>query len=310
MSQEPELPAYDELPVVEGAPPGSSWGVWGDEDYLGTLNLQTPERALAAARSVRTGEWFSLNIDLGEPDPPLFARPAFVHRVTGPPGSGHDDILDDWNTQSSGQWDGFRHFPHRDFGFYGGLDDEAHGMHHWASRGIVARAVLVDVDRWRAEQGRPLRQGTPDPISGDDLLSCIEDQGTPVETGDVMLVRTGWLSWYRGLDRQAREDYAAGSMVDSPGLAGTDLPRLLWDMHVSALAADNPAVEMFPPRSGMGLLHAQALPLLGLPLGEMWDLDALAAHCHGHGTHDCLLTSAPINVRRGVGSPPNAIAIR
>ena len=46
----------------------------------------------------------------------------------------------------------------------------------------------------------------------------------PVETGDVLLVRTGWLSWYRGLDRQAREDYAAGSMVDSPGLAGTDLP--------------------------------------------------------------------------------------
>ena len=42
----------------------------------------------------------------------------------------------------------------------------------------------------RAE-GRPLEQGTADAITADDLLSCLADQGTAIETGDVMLVRTG-----------------------------------------------------------------------------------------------------------------------
>src|SRR5438552_3236391 len=46
----PGLPSYADLPVKAGAPPGSSWGLWGDDDVLGTLNLLTPERTAAAAR--------------------------------------------------------------------------------------------------------------------------------------------------------------------------------------------------------------------------------------------------------------------
>ena len=99
----------------------------------------------------------------------------------------HDDLYHDWNTQSSSQWDGFRHLGHRDHGHYGGVADEEHGVHHWAARGIVGRAVLADVDRWRAAQGRPLRRASADAITADDLLSCLADQGTAVETGDVLL---------------------------------------------------------------------------------------------------------------------------
>src|SRR5262245_11740830 len=70
-----ELPRYDELPVRDGAPPGSAWGVWGDPDHLGCLNLLTPERAAsAAARCVRSGRSFGLNLAFELPDPPLFGR--------------------------------------------------------------------------------------------------------------------------------------------------------------------------------------------------------------------------------------------
>jgi hypothetical protein len=48
--------------------------------------------------------------------------------------------------------------------------------------------------------------------------------------------------------------------------------------------------------------------LLGMPIGELWNLDALAA-----GTADrrwsFLLTMAPLSLG-GVGSPANAIALR
>ena len=47
------LPSYDELPYKPGNPPRSAWGLWGDYDQIGTINLLTPERVTAAAKLVR-----------------------------------------------------------------------------------------------------------------------------------------------------------------------------------------------------------------------------------------------------------------
>jgi Putative cyclase len=304
------LPSYDQLPVRDGAPPGSSWGVWGDHDVFGTLNLLDAERVLAAARSIRTGKVFALNPSLALPDPPLFGRARVRHEVTGELGGGHDDLYHDWNTQSSAQWDGFRHFAHRDHGHYGGVPDQEHGIHFWAERGIVGRAVLADVARWRDQDGRPIRQGEGDPITADDLRGCLDAQGTTVETGDILLLRTGWMGWYRTLDPNARADYASERMAPSPGLSGLDVPAMLWDLHIAAIAADNPAVEVIPMGTGGAMLHVDFLPLLGIPLGELWELDALADDCAATGTYDSFFTSAPLNMPNGVASPPNAIAVR
>jgi hypothetical protein len=307
-----QLPSYDELPVREGAPAGSSWGLWGEADHLGCLNLLTPERAAsAAARCVRSGRSFGLNLDFGQPDPPLFGRGKMHHEVTGPLGGGHDDILHNWNTQSSSQWDGFRHVAHPEHGHYGGVPDEDHGMHHWAVRGLVGRGILADVDRWRTAQGRPLRQGEVDMIPVDDVAACLADQGTEVETGDILLVRTGWTAWYLDLDREARLRLGQRGMQFNPGLEpGRDTIAQLWNWHLAAVASDNPAVESWPPdRDPAVFLHFNLLPLLGMPLGELFDLDPLAAECASTSTWEFLFVSAPINVRNGVATPPNAVAI-
>src|SRR5579859_308742 len=96
------LPDYADLPVVAGAPPRSAWGVWGDRDVFGCLNLLSEAAVRRAAARVRRGAVFSLNLEMELPDPPLFGRAAFVHEVTGR--LGHDDLLSNWNTQSSSQW--------------------------------------------------------------------------------------------------------------------------------------------------------------------------------------------------------------
>jgi hypothetical protein len=57
-------------------------------------------------------------------------------------------------------------------------------------------------------------------------------------------------------------------------------------------------------------MHWRLIPLLGLPIGELWDLDALAAACAADGVYEFFFTSAPLNVLGGVGSPPNALAIK
>jgi len=316
------LPKYDELPG------GRSWDVWPEGRVFGCLNMLTPERVLAGVREVQKGSVFALNWSMEQPDPPLFGRAAFEHEVSWLPNySGHDDHLSGWNTQSSSQWDGFRHIRHAVHGFYGGVADEDHGIHHWAGRGIAGRAVLCDVGRWRESVGRPLAYGESDPIEVADVEGALDAQGSEFEEGDVLLLRTGWMSWYRGLG--AEERAALAQDLKTPGLRpGTETARFLWDLHCSAVAGDNPALEVWPPAvlappelipriatefeavAPELFVHFALLPLLGLPIGEMWDLDALAADCAADGRYSCLLTSAPLNLKSGVASPPNALALK
>lgn len=57
------------------------------------------------------------------------------------------------------------------------------------------------------------------------------------------------------------------------------------------------------------VLHQWFLSLFGLNIGELWDLKALGDHCKKTGRYEFLLTSVPLNVPGGIGSPPNALAI-
>ena len=304
-------PTYDELLARTDAPPGSSWGVWPGHEVLGCLNRITPERRVRAAGLVRTGEVFPLDLDPEVPDPPLFRRSRLQREVTDN-GVGHDEILGNYNTQSSTQWDGFRHIRSEVVGFHGGVPDEEHGIHFWADHGIVSRGVLADITRVRA-----IDPGRSDAISPDDIATALADEGVEVEHGDILLIRTGWTTWYRSLDDAGREEVA--TKLDCCGLrAGPSTLRYLWDLGIAAVAGDQPAIEVFPPGveaeepddPEQRFMHMQLLPRLGLPLGELFDLDALADACAGDGQYDFMFTSAPLRLRHGVASPPNALAIR
>ena len=107
---------------------------------------------------------------------------------------------------------------------------------------------------------------------------------------------------------------------------GVASARALWNLHIAAIAADNPALEVMPfgfgnrdeaqywkedpGRAAETMLHFSLLGLLGIPIGEFFDLDALAEDCAADGRYTCLLTSAPLNLAAGVASPPNALAIK
>ncbi|HEY5639380.1 MAG TPA: cyclase family protein [Dehalococcoidia bacterium] len=317
----PELPAYDELPVKDGAPPRSSWGLWGDDDELGCLNLLTPERIAAAARLVRRGASFPLNLRIDRPDPPLYGRGAVRHTIVGEGGDGRDDYLDNFWPQASSQWDSLRHVRHPQYGWYNGVRDEEIvagdagmlGIDTMARRGIAGRGVLLDMERHFAAQGRRLDYLAPELITPDDLGACAEAQGVELQTGDVLLVRTGWLAWYSNeATAEVREEISDRAWLKAPGLGpAEEVAAWLWDRHVAAVAADNPALEAWPPRPETGgFMHWRLIPLLGMPIGELWDLDGLAADCADDGLYVFLFTSAPLNVPGGVGSPPNAMAIK
>ena len=57
-------------------------------------------------------------------------------------------------------------------------------------------------------------------------------------------------------------------------------------------------------------LHHRAIFLLGLPLGEQFDLEELAEDCRQDQVTEFMLVSVPLNLPGGMASPPNAVAIK
>ena len=314
------VPRFADLPVRSEAPPGSSWGVFGASDEIGTLNFIRPEHVVAAARVVGQGKVFSLNLGLELPDPPFFGRKPVRHTLFEKyGGTALDDFLDELYPQASSHWDGLRHFADPDHGFYNGAQlaeltaDGATrlGVQHWARRGIAARGILLDVARMLAGEGV-----SPDPfdffpISPELLARTARQQRVELRPGDVLLVRTGWLEAYEQLDRPSREKLAAAGRPGAPGLHGDDMPAFLWDNQIAAVATDNPALEATQPGDSSPLpLHAALIARLGMPLGELWRLGPLAADCDADGVYEGLLASAPLNVSGGAGSPANAVFLK
>ena len=314
------VPRFAELPIRPGAPPGSSWGVFGDDDEIGTLNFIRPDHVAAAAGLVRQGKLFSLNLGLELPDPPFFGRkPIRHHLFEKHGGTALDEYIDDVYTQASTQWDGLRHYSDPEYGFYNGArlaeltaaGSTRLGVQAWARRGIAARGLLLDVAATLAAESDP-----PDPFEffpiGPELLQRTAGrQGVELEPGDVLLVRTGWLEAYEQLDRESRERLAAAGRPGAPGLHGDDVPAFLWDNRIAAVSADNPALEATRSGDTSPLsLHVALIARLGMPLGELWRLGALAADCTTDGVYETLLVSAPLGVPGGAGSPANALALK
>ena len=326
----PTIPTYDELASAE--PPRTSWGVFGSDDELGTVNFLTPERVAAAARLIRTGRRFGLDHPLTAFEPyPTGTRRPIEHRVFSNNEWNRDDWVDSFYLQSSSQIDALRHIGHPEHGFYNGLtttqnnqDSVALGVHNYAAAGIAGRGVLLDVPRFFEKRGLAYDASTTVVIDAGMLDALAESQGVSWLPGDMLLLRTGWAEQYLGKTPQQRLETP---WRRSPGLAQREETlRWLWDHQISLVAADNLAVEADPviesdfrtpgekpPEKGVdhsGMLHRPLIAMLGMALGELWKLDDLAADCAADGVYEFFLTCKPLNLIGGVGSPPNAIAIK
>jgi kynurenine formamidase len=315
-----QRPRYQDLPVDPRQPPRAAWGVFGSEDQVGTINWLTPERVVAAARLVRKGVVFSLNWAIEFPDPPVLGRSGFHHHIIDL-NPGTDDYYDNYYPQGSTQWDALCHMPHPDYGYYNGVQrrditgrpGSRNGIEHWARRGIVGRFVLADVERYMAGQGQPIDASDRVPVTADMLEATITHQGVTLQGGDILLVRCGWISWYEERTAEERQALARARIaIRTPGLAAEDRTlEWLWDHEIAAVASDVPGLEALPyTPTPEGFLHYNIIPLLGMAVGEMFALDALADDCRQDGVYEGLFTAAPLNKTGGSGSPGNALAIK
>ncbi len=94
-------PPFESLPLREGDPPFSAWGLYGHDDQLGSLNLLTSENTLAAAKGeIRTGVRIALDPPLDVLHHPAVGRKGLTQKIIrlGDNLSIHDDVLE-FNTQ-------------------------------------------------------------------------------------------------------------------------------------------------------------------------------------------------------------------
>ena len=303
----------------------SNWGRWGEGDQRGALNHVGLEQVKAAAALVRLGKVISMTLplDLKGPQSGGFrANPLNMMTATGtdyiagkqdvlPGGFGPskgfgfaDDVLVTPN-QAGSQWDGLAHIFWKGK-MYNGFD-AGHVTAGGAGRcgievtqtSFVMRGVLLDVARYKGT-------GCLEPgyaITADDLDATARAQDVEIRTGDAIIVRTGQTETRRG----NWGDYNGGP---APGLSLHTAPWL-HAHDIAAIATDTWGCEVRPNEIDLFQpLHVVALVHMGIPFGEIWDLQAIGADCAADGVYEFLLSAPSLPITGAAGSPVNALAIK
>jgi kynurenine formamidase len=303
----------------------SNWGRWGADDVLGTMNFLDDAKRREGAALVRRGVSFSLSqsFDTDGPQKGWRRRTNPVHTMTDtgtdaergvqgfPHGIGGADDVIAMPLQCSTQWDGLGHIFDHGFAWNGrragdvvtSLGDSVTGIETVASL-IAGRGVLLDVGRAIGTDGE-LPDGFAITVEHLEATIAAQGESSRVGRGDLLVVRTGRLARAR---REGWGDYAGG---DSPGLSFTTADWL-HGTEIAGIATDTWGFEVRPNEFDVAFqpLHQVAIPNMGLFIGEMWDLDALAADCAADGVYDFWLTAAPLPVTGAVGAPVNPIAVK
>lgn len=309
--------------LLEGLP--TNWGRWGEDDEVGALNYLDAAQVLRGVAAIRTGRVFTLQVPMGHPKgDPVWPGRKQAQRVNVldkgdflsgkmaeiPGGTEYSDDMMILYLQGSTQYDALGHVWHDDK-LYNGYDARSTigamakaSVLPIAERGIVGRAVLIDIARHR---GKPwLERG--EGFGLDDILAAADAQGITIEQRDILILRTGWIgSFYEREETEFYTDYA------EPGLNfSRELVEWFHEMEIPNLVTDTIANELaIHPASGVSFaLHHALMRNLGVAFTEIAKLDPLAADCAADGQWSFLYSAAPLKVVGGTGSPVNPIAIK
>lgn len=283
---------------------------YGKDDQLGTLNRLTDDTVKSAAASeIQTGTRINLDWPLdAQADLPFFGRQSFEKNVyQKPPRIVNDDVWT-FNTQSSSQWDGLRHFGYqKEAKFYNGMTlDEIHGRNGvkktnrngigaWAEQGIVGRGILLDYHAWRVKNNVSHNAFETGSIDVETLKQVATDQGTEIKFGDILLLRSGYLDAYNKLSREEVEAMRQKQPLTFTGVEQSEeMMEFMWN-NFSACGADHPSWEAWPTQKDYSL-HEVMLAGWGMPIGELFDLEKLAQQCQALKRWSFFVVSKPVYV--------------
>lgn len=296
----------------------SNWGRWGPDDERGTLNLVTPESALRAAATIRTGAVVSLGRPLDVNDPPYYPQgldAAVRHEMVTAWGSNAGGDVqaasDQVHVQCHGldntHMDALCHIAHGGVGYNGrsfrSMVDMsgASACDMLVGGPVVTRGVLVDVPRLRGVDH--LDGG--DPVTADDLLAAAPD----VQPGDALVVRTGRARAIGTLSAAVAEGRTAERKYGPIAGLHHSAMRVVAELDCGLLGTDGSG-DNFPAVDDVRLpVHVLALVHLGLHLLHNLALEELADLLAARGSTEFMIVAAPLRLPRATGSPIAPVAV-
>jgi kynurenine formamidase len=177
----------------------------------------------------------------------------------------------------------------RDLGDFGPLRGDATEI-----PSLIARGVLIDVAGFRGVDALPAHEA----IGPDELRKVLVHHGLELRSGDVAIVRTGYLGGWPDAD-----------FITAHEQAGIDRDAALWlaDQGVVAVGGDTESLEVLPS-TVPGNPHPVHIVLLrerGIFIIEMIDCEQLARD----GVHEFCFVCLPLSIRGATGSMVRPVAI-
>ena len=154
---------------------------------------------------------------------------------------------------------------------------------------ILRRAVLLDIAKLEGVAALPEDfEVTPGHLEA-------ASRGLEIRQGDVVLLRTGWASYFGEAVRFLAQGHGPG-----PSLEGA---RWLSRRGVFAAGSDTLAFEKIPMPTMP--VHVHLLVESGIHILECLNLEELA----GDGVREFLFVAAPLKVRGATGAPMRPLAL-
>lgn len=162
---------------------------------------------------------------------------------------------------------------------------------------FITRGVLLDVPGYRGVTALPAHE----PVSADELQAVADHQGVEVRAGDVVLIRTGYMSQWPDPGAMARHV-----------TAGPDISAARWllERGVVATGSDTETFEVQPaPDPGHPAnpqpVHTLLLIENAIYLFESIYLEDIARE----RVHEFLFIALPVKVRGATGSMLDPVAV-
>jgi kynurenine formamidase len=284
----------------------SNWGRWGADDELGTLNLITPAKRKAAAALVRDGVSVSLAHDASTSSDN--GTPAFEQKMIGLPREMEFAFASDqyrvaYHGFMETHLDSLCHMSYKGR-MYNGFSSKEVTERGAAKlsvvnvkQGIFTRCVLMDIPKLLGV--RFLEGGQA--IYPAHLDAWEEAAGFKVESGDVVLIRTGRWARSKVEDKQRIAKSFAGLHASClPWLKARDVAVVGSDLALDVMPSGVEGID-FP-------VHAVTLVAMGTPILDNCDLEAVSEAAAARKRWTFLLTVGPWAVPGGTGSPVNPLA--
>jgi kynurenine formamidase len=291
---------------------------FGPKDEIGMLNLMTPDSRREAMQRADGGTVFDLSVEyfLGMPcwtrtgEAPYqiwMAACPHGHVLDDPMGVGREQnelvsrsgesIL--MYTHTGTHVDTLNHFGYHGQVWNGFSESEYLGSRHWLIAGaekhppVTARGIMLDVAAYKGVAMLPDGYG----IGADDLRNTLHHQGTRLQIGDVVLIRTGRMSVWPDPDL---------FMPREPGL-NREGAEFLAKAGAIMIGADNLGLEQMPSadRGNWQGVHTYLLAEAGVPIMEIVNLEELSAE----HLYEFLFVGACLKLRGATGSPMRPLAI-